>query len=97
MVVGNDSNDWTGDNISGNPVKAHVVTMINQGKLFYIQQFNRQLWVGDTVALQKILIFQTLAQITSTSISEDWVKHLSSKRIEVKHGDHRAFSKRNGA
>lgn len=51
MVVGNDSSDRTGDNISGNPVKAHVVIVINQGKLFYIQQLNRQLWVGDTVAL----------------------------------------------
>lgn len=64
MVVGNDSSGWTQDNISGNAVKAHVVTMINQGKLFHIQQFSRQLWIGDTVALWKILIFQALAQTT---------------------------------
>lgn len=66
VVVGNDSSGWTWDSISGNPIEAHVVTMINLGKLFYIQQFSRQLWVGDTVALWKILVFQALAQFTGT-------------------------------
>lgn len=73
VVAGNDSSGWTWDNSSGNPVMLHVVTMISQGKLFYIQQLSRQLWVGDFVILWEILIFQALAQATSTfEFQKDW-------------------------
>lgn len=79
MVVGNDSSGWTWDNISGNPVKAHLVTMINQGKLFYIQQFSRQLWLEILWLCQGFWFFKLLhwspvhkSQNHASEFQEEW-------------------------